>query len=64
MGMLKPDGDAFEYVLSELEVAPERIAFFDDLEVNVRAAQQVGMQAYVTKGLPKLENELQRLGIL
>jgi HAD superfamily hydrolase (TIGR01509 family) len=64
MGMLKPDGDAFEYVLSELEVAPERIAFFDDLEVNVRTAQQAGMHAFVTKGLPALENELQRLGIL
>ena len=51
MGMLKPDAEAFEYVIRDLDTAPERIAFFDDLELNVKAAQQVGMQAFHTRGV-------------
>ncbi len=64
MGMLKPDVEAFEYVVSDLDVPPERIAFFDDLEVNVKSARGVGMNAFVTRGLAELQDELERLGIL
>lgn len=64
MGMLKPDKEAFEYVISDLGVAPERIAFFDDLELNVNSAKQSGLHAFVTRGIVELESELGRLGVL
>jgi HAD superfamily hydrolase (TIGR01509 family) len=64
MGMLKPDKEAYEYVIRDLEIAPERIAFFDDLELNVNSAKEVGMSAFQTRGLMELENELERLGVL
>ena len=63
IGMIKPDGDAFEFVVDDLGVSPERIAFFDDLEVNVNAARQAGLSAYQTRGLAELEVELKRLGV-
>jgi putative hydrolase of the HAD superfamily len=62
--MLKPDAEVFEYVIRDLDTAPERIAFFDDLELNVKAAQQVGMQAFHTRGIGELEAELGRLGVI
>lgn len=64
MGMLKPDVEAFEYVIGDLDVPSERIAFFDDLEHNVNSARQVGLSAFQTKGLAELEKELERLGVL
>ncbi len=64
MGMLKPDKEAFEYVISDLDIAPERIAFFDDLELNVNSAKQSGLHAFVTRGIAELESELGRLGVL
>ncbi|MEO6760145.1 MAG: HAD family phosphatase [Saprospiraceae bacterium] len=40
----KPNRDIFEYVLADAELLPEESVFFDDLEVNVEAARQVGIQ--------------------
>ena len=64
MGMLKPDTEAFEYVIKELDIMPDRIAFFDDLEANVETAKQVGMNSFVTKGLPELQDQLRQQGVL
>ena len=64
MGMLKPDTEAFEYVIRELDIMPDRIAFFDDLETNVKTAKQVGMNSFVTKGLPELQDQLRQQGVL
>jgi glucose-1-phosphatase len=64
MGMLKPDQEAFEYVVNDLGTAPERIVFFDDLELNVAAAKEAGLQAFVTRGIVELELELVRLRVI
>jgi len=64
MGMLKPDQEAFEYVVNDLDIAPERIAFFDDLKLNVNAAKEAGMDAFHTRGLKDLSNELEWLGVI
>ncbi|MEO6037211.1 MAG: HAD family phosphatase [Saprospiraceae bacterium] len=40
----KPDREIFEYVLADAELLPEETAFFDDMEINVEAARQVGIQ--------------------
>ena len=41
--MRKPDCNIYEYVLADAELAPEETVFFDDLEINVEAAKQVGI---------------------
>jgi len=39
----KPDREIYEYVLADAELAPEETVFFDDMQVNVEAACQVGI---------------------
>jgi len=45
LGMSKPDAAIYEHVERETGVAPERIVFFDDLEVNCEAARRRGWAA-------------------
>ena len=44
-GLLKPDLQAFENVLSALSLDPEEVFFLDDNAVNVEAARAVGIAA-------------------
>lgn len=43
VGLRKPDPEIYRLAASNLEVAPEACVFVDDLAVNVRGAQAVGM---------------------
>ena len=54
-GFIKPDYEAFENVVSTLELAPEEIVFLDDNIVNVDAAKQVGIQAFEVKGFTAVQ---------
>jgi putative hydrolase of the HAD superfamily len=45
MGFRKPDRQIYETLIRELDVAPEEILFFDDLEKNIAAATKAGIQA-------------------
>ena len=64
LGLVKPDREIFEHVIGDLDVAPERIAFFDDTAVNVEAAREAGMIAYEVDGIAELETQLLRLNLL
>jgi putative hydrolase of the HAD superfamily len=64
LGMVKPEREIFEMVISDLNVPPERIAFFDDTEINVRAARRAGMRAHVVDGIAELDARLSALKIL
>jgi putative hydrolase of the HAD superfamily len=64
MGVLKPQFEAFEHVIADLAVSPERIAFFDDTPVNVEAAAALGIRAFPVAGLAALRSALSEAGIL
>jgi putative hydrolase of the HAD superfamily len=64
MGLLKPDQEAYRYVIRQLNCRPELIAFFDDNEPNVQIAKQLGIDAFVTKGLGELQIKLEELDIV
>ena len=64
IGMVKPDHEIFAYVIRDLAVPPRRIAFFDDTSVNVEAARNVGLTAFLVDGIVELETQLQCLGAL
>lgn len=64
IGLVKPDREIFDYVIRNLAVSPQRIAFFDDTPVNVDAAREVGINAYLVDGIAALKAQLQRLGLL
>ncbi len=64
IGAIKPDADAFHYVLESLGVSASDVLFFDDTVQNVHAAADVGMRAYHTEDFIDLKHKLTELGIL
>ena len=64
LGLVKPERGVFEHVVRDLDVAPGRIAFFDDTRVNVLAAREAGMIAHEVDGVAELEAQLRLLGVL
>jgi putative hydrolase of the HAD superfamily len=64
IGHVKPDRAIFDHVVSDLAVPPERIAFFDDTEINVSAGLDLGLNAWWVDGIDALEAQLQTLGLL
>ena len=64
LGLVKPNREVFEHVIRDLDVSPRRIAFFDDTPINVEAAREAGLAAYLVDGIAELTAKLQRLGLL
>ncbi len=64
IGAVKPDRAIFKHVIRDLDVSPNRIAFFDDTPVNVDAARSTGIRAYAADGLAELTSRLRQLGLL
>ena len=64
MGMVKPDKQAFGYVLNGLGCSPASVLFLDDNIVNVKSATALGMVAYRVRGLKETEQVLSKIGIL
>jgi putative hydrolase of the HAD superfamily len=63
VGMAKPDPRIFTLAAERLAVAPTECVFIDDLEPNVRAAADVGMQALHFTTHPQLLDDLRGLGV-
>ena len=55
-GLFKPDVSVYERVLSDLNVEPERIYYFDDNRRFVDAAKGLGINAYRVEGLGELSS--------
>jgi len=63
-GLLKPDEEAFEFVLNTLDCPPEQIMFFDDNPVNTSAAMQLGFKAFRVNGIVELKQIIIEQGLL
>ena len=63
-GLLKPDREAFELVLSSLSCPPEQVVFFDDNPINTAAAEKIGLRAFQVEGLGGLKDNLSNIGVL
>jgi putative hydrolase of the HAD superfamily len=64
IGAIKPDPEAFEYVLEALDVAPSAVLFFDDALSNVESARRLGIESYQTLGFDALRTRLESLDLL
>jgi putative hydrolase of the HAD superfamily len=64
IGHLKPTRAAFEHVLADLGCPPSCVVFLDDNQLNVDAAQAMGIQAYRAVGSVEVQTTLQSLGLL
>ncbi len=48
IGHAKPDKEIFEYIIKDSGMNPNETLFFDDGEANIKAAQELGFQTYLT----------------
>ena len=55
----KPDRDIYEYVLADAEILAGESVFFDDLEINVEAARQTGIQAFLHPAGAEISSHIQ-----
>ena len=64
MGYLKPDREAYDYVVEALPFARDEILFFDDNPLNVAGAREAGLTAYEVQGPAETRAKLVELGLL
>jgi putative hydrolase of the HAD superfamily len=64
IGFVKPDRAVFDFVIDDLDVPPNHIAFFDDTPVNVEAARRAGITAFAVDGIGELIARLRGLGLV
>jgi putative hydrolase of the HAD superfamily len=55
---IKPQPEIYEHCLRELETSPAETLFIDDREVNIKAAEAMGIHGIQFKSLPQLRSEL------
>jgi glucose-1-phosphatase len=63
IGLMKPDREAFDYVIRDLQVSPGRILFLDDNPECVDAARRAGMIAERAQGVAEVRATLLALGL-
>lgn len=62
IGFAKPDVRAFQHVVDELGVAPERMLFTDDSLTKLAGATELGMTVHHFKGVAGLRQALMETG--
>ena len=61
IGLRKPEPEAFMAVAAAIGTPPERILFFDDSQVNVKGARQVGLAAVLVTSIDDVAKALDRI---
>jgi putative hydrolase of the HAD superfamily len=56
--LVKPQPEIYAHTLSKLAVSAEEAVFFDDIQENVDAANQLGIRAFLWTGLEKAKEDL------
>jgi len=56
----KPDSRIYRILLDKYSLIPEECLFVDDLEINVKAAEETGMKGLVTFGLIGISGEIEK----
>ena len=56
----KPDIGIYKTLLEKYSLMPEECLFIDDAEINVKAAEAIGMKGLVTHGSLEISNEIEK----
>lgn len=64
IGLEKPNSEAYQTLLKELNLPPEEIIFIDDKLENVIAAKEMGIDAFVFSSALQTRAELMKRGVL
>lgn len=59
--LIKPDPQIYELLYKTFDLVPDECVFFDDLEKNILAAREAGMNGVVFKNREQAEEELAKL---
>jgi HAD superfamily hydrolase (TIGR01509 family) len=62
-GLIKPDREAYEHILRQLNVPADAVYFFDDLLPNIDAARAVGINAFHVRAFSEIELTLRAEGL-
>ncbi len=63
IGHKKPNKEAFLYVLEKIGAKPEECVFVDDLQVNIDAANELGIKSILYTNLDQLKEDFCNLNI-
>jgi putative hydrolase of the HAD superfamily len=55
----KPDSRIYKILIEKYSLIPEECLFIDDLEINVKAAENEGMKGITTLGSSDISNEIE-----
>jgi len=58
MHLVKPDAEAYRYILKNLKVQPAEALMVDDRVVNIKGARRAGMNAILYRNAAKFKKEL------
>ena len=64
LGMLKPDREIFDHIVVKTGLAPARILFLDDNQINVDGAMSAGFRAVRVEGSTAARRALEGAGVL
>lgn len=62
IGLAKPEPEIYEHVLELSGVPASKSLFVDDLETNIRAAEQLGINSILFRGVDDFKTQLQSYG--
>lgn len=63
LGLKKPHKETFLHVLEKINAKPEECVFIDDLQINVDAANELGIKGILYTNLDQLKKDFSKLEI-
>lgn len=64
LGVAKPNPLIYQRVLEALGVSPETVFYTDDRPELIKSAQELGMKAFIFKGVNQLKDDLLSAGVM
>lgn len=64
LGMMKPDKEIYEKVLSELNVNNNEVLFIDDVQENIDGAEKLGIKCIKYRNYDELINDMKKFGVM
>jgi len=64
IGFIKPEKEIYEILLEKLLCKAEEIIFFDDIQINVAKANEIGIMAFLWENVDKARSDLKGEGLL
>ena len=63
IGFIKPEKEIYEILLEKLLCKAEETIFFDDIQINIDKAKEIGIRAFLWEGVDKARSDLKSEGL-